>query len=204
MKISIISGSHRERSQSSKVARFVQQTLEQNQLCSETWLFSLAGNPLPFWDVSLRSESPAWKAALGPVHAQMNDSDGFVIVSPEWHGQVPSGLKNLFLLCGTDQMGHKPALIVTVSSGDGGAYPVAELRMSSYKNNRICYIPEQIIVRHVETVLNDDPAQNNADADAYFRDRIRYALGILREYALALRQVRAMGVTDTGVYRNGM
>jgi hypothetical protein len=182
----------------------VQQTLEQNQLCSETWLFSLAGNPLPFWDVSLRSESPAWKAALGPVHAQMNDSDGFVIVSPEWHGQVPSGLKNLFLLCGTDQMGHKPALIVTVSSGDGGAYPVAELRMSSYKNNRICYIPEQIIVRHVETVLNDDPAQNNADADAYFRDRIGYALGILREYALALRQVRATGVTDTGVYRNGM
>ena len=125
-------------------------------------------------------------------------------VAPEWHGQVPSGLKNLFLLCGKDQMGHKPALIVTVSSGDGGAYPVAELRMSSYKNNRLCYIPEQIIVRHVETVLNDDSAQNDPDPDAYFRDRIRYALGILREYALALRQVRASGVTDTGVYRNGM
>ena len=28
--------------------------------------------------------------------------------------------------------------------------------MSSYKNNRICYIPEQIIVKKVEQVLNED------------------------------------------------
>ncbi len=46
-------------------------------------------------------------------------------------------------------------LIVAVSSGAGGAYPVAELRMSSYKNSRICYIPEQIIIRDVENVLNE-------------------------------------------------
>lgn len=204
MKISIISGSHRSDSQSSKVARFIQKTLEENKLSDETWLFHLANNPLPLWDERVWEGHPEWKEFLDPVHRHLAESDGFVVVSPEWHGQVPAGLKNFFLLCGQDQVGHKPALITTVSSADGGAYPVAELRMSSYKNNRICYIPEQIIVRNVEKVLNDDPAQNNPDADAYFRDRITFALKILIEYAVALRQVRASGVIETTAYKNGM
>ena len=204
MKITIISGSHRKNSQSEKVARFMQKTLEQNKLCDETWLYSLAQNPLPLWDESIWEGDPAWKERMAPIHAQLSESDGFVVVSPEWHGQAPAGLKNFFLLCGMDQVGHKPALITTVSSADGGAYPVAELRMSSYKNNRICYIPEQIIVRHVESVLNDDPAKNDPDADGYFRERIRYALGILTGYAKALQQVRASGITDTDTFKNGM
>ena len=204
MKISIISGSHRKNAQTTKVARFIQQTLEERGLCDETWLFNLAENPLPLWDEGVWEGEPAWQERLTPIRTQLAESDGFVVVSPEWHGQVPAGLKNFFLLCGKDQVGHKPALITTVSAGDGGAYPVAELRMSSYKNNRICYIPEQVIVRHVESVLNDDPAQNKPDADSYFRERIQYALGILIEYAKALRQVRSSGVAETGQFQNGM
>ncbi|MGD8843448.1 MAG: NADPH-dependent oxidoreductase, partial [Gammaproteobacteria bacterium] len=41
-------------------------------------------------------------------------------------------------------------------------------------------------------------------ADRYFRARFVYALGILREYALALRQVRDSGATDTTEFKNGM
>ncbi len=204
MKISIISGSHREPSQSYKVARVIERTLETEGLCDETYLFSLAGNPLPLWDQGIWDGDPKWKALLDPISKELDSSDAFVVIAPEWHGQVPAGLKNFFLLWGKGELAHKPALIVTVSSGDGGAYPVAELRMSSYKNNRICYIPEQIIVRNVEKILNDDPAMNNESADSYFRDRIRYALTQLKEYGLALRQVRASGATDRSVYKNGM
>ena len=168
MKISIISGSHRKASQSEKVARFIQQTLEGRNICDETWLFRLAENPLPLWDESIWEGNPDWKQKLDPISSELASSDGFVVISPEWHGQVPSGLKNFFLMWGKGELAHKPALIITVSSADGGAYPVAELRMSSYKNNRICYIPEQIIVRNVESVLNEDPQQNNPQADGYF------------------------------------
>jgi len=204
MKITIISGSHRKVSQSEKVARFIQRTLEEQKLCENAWLFSLAANPLPLWDESIWEADPAWERRLAPISAELASSDAFVVISPEWHGQVPSGLKNFFLMWGKGELAHKPALIVTVSSADGGAYPVAELRMSSYKNNRICYIPEQVIVRNVESVLNDDPAQNNADADSYFRERIAYALNILKEYALALGQVRASGAADLSKFKNGM
>lgn len=204
MKISIISGSHRQPSQSEKVARYIQRALEEKSFCDETWLFRLAGNPLPLWDESIWDGDPEWKKLLDPISGQLASSDGFVIVSPEWHGQVPAGLKNFFLMWSKGEVAHKPALIVTVSSADGGAYPVAELRMSSYKNNRICYIPEHVIIRNVEKVLNDDPAQNNPDADDYFRQRIAYALGILTEYAKAFVGIRASGATERGQFKNGM
>ena len=95
-------------------------------------------------------------------------------------------------------------MIVAVSSADGGAYPVAELRMSSYKNNRLCYIPEHVIVRKVEQVLNDDAKDNNEGADSYFRERIDWALHILKAYAVGLQHVRDSGVTATDKFNNGM
>jgi len=204
MKISIISGSSRENSQSEKVARYIQATLKEKALCDDAWLYSLKGNPLPLWDESIWDGDTEWQKRLQPVSEQLATSDGFVVIAPEWHGQVPSGLKNFFLMWGKGELAHKPALIVTVSSADGGAYPVAELRMSSYKNNRICYIPEQIIVRNVESVLNENEADNNPDADQYFRSRFAYALGVLKEYAVALRKVRESGAADLSVFKNGM
>lgn len=204
MKIMVISGSHRENSQSEKVARYVAQSLLDNQQVTETEVFALAGNPLPLWDEGIWHGEAKWQDLLHPLSEKLAASDGFVIISPEWHGQVPAGLKNFFLLWGAGELAHKPALIVTVSASDGGAYPVAELRMSSYKNNRICYIPEQVIVRHVESVLNSDESKNNEKADRYFRQRIVYAGGILCAYADALRSVRTSGITQTDSFRNGM
>ena len=204
MKITIISGSHRNNSQSLKVANYIKKTLQNEKLCDESWLFSLSGNPLPLWDEGIWEGDEAWQNLLEPISAELDSSDGFVVIAPEWHGQVPAGLKNFFLLWGKGELAHKPALIVTVSSADGGAYPVAELRMSSYKNNRICYIPEQVIIRNVESVLNDNPEDNNQDADGYFRGRFSYALKQLTEYAIALKQVRKTGATDLSVYKNGM
>lgn len=204
MKISIISGSHRNPSQSEKVARHVEKTLQAEHAGIETWLYTLADNPLPLWDQSVWENDPVWNERLEPIREQFSSSDGFVIVAPEWHGQVPAGLKNLFLLFNRFQLGHKPALIVTVSNSDGGAYPVAELRMSSYKNNRICYIPEHVIVRRVDEVLNDDPAENDADADSYFRERISWTCGILLGYAEALKQMRENTKIFHDKFSNGM
>ena len=203
MKISIISGSHRKPSQSEKVARHIEKTLQQEQGV-DAWLYALAGNPLPLWDQSLWEDNPEWNRRLAPIRQQLASSDGFVIVSPEWHGQVPAGLKNFFLLFNRFELGHKPALIVTVSSADGGAYPVAELRMSSYKNNRICYIPEHVIVRNVETVLNDRVEDNNQERDDYFRDRISWSLGILKAYAEAMKPMRETAQLHHDTFGNGM
>jgi len=203
MKITIICGSHRENSQSSKVARHYQKVMLDG-ICDEAPIIDLANNPLPLWDEGIWNDDEKWNTLLAPYRKNLSDSDGFVVITPEWHGQVPAGLKNFFLIFGRNEFGNKPAKIVSISSADGGAYPVAELRMSSYKNSRLCYIPEQMIIRNVEKVLNENPEDNNESADSYFRERIIWSLNILKQYTIALKQVRDSGVTDTDKFGNGM
>ena len=203
MKISVISGSHRQQAQSLKVARHIQGRLDSG-IADESWLFSLSGNPLPLWDESIWEGSEQWQTVLDPIKRECRSSDGFVIVCPEWHGQVPSGLRNLLLLLSAKEVGHKPALIVTVSASIGGSYPVAELRMSSYKNNRLCYLPEHVVVRNVGKILNANADDNDAGADEYYRKRIDWALGMLVEYAHALRRVRENVDLSIPEYANGM
>ena len=204
MKITIISGSHRNPSQSEKVAHYISKTFTDEHDDVETHVYTLADNPLPLWDQSLWEDNEEWNQRLAPLKKQLSESDGLVIISPEWHGQVPAGLKNFFLLFSRFELGHKAALIVTVSSGDGGAYPVAELRMSSYKNNRICYIPEQLVLRNIETILNKNETDNNPEANTYFKERISWTLGILKGYAEALKTMRKNTQIHHDKFGNGM
>jgi NAD(P)H-dependent FMN reductase len=201
MKIAIIAGSHRHEAESARVARYVEAVLRESGT-SDTYLFSLADNPLPLWDEGVWNNDPKWQTVWSPIEAELAGSDGFVVVSPEWSGMVPAGLKNFFLLCGSDVLAHKPGLIVTVSASLGGAYPVAELRTSSYKNTRLCYIPDHVIVRNVGKMLHgDQPADEH---DESLRSRIAYSARMLLEYAKALRAVREAGVIDLKTFPYGM
>jgi NAD(P)H-dependent FMN reductase len=205
MKIGIICGSHRADSQSGKVARYIEKALLAGGLCDATWLYDLAGNPLPLWDEGIWTGDEQWQQTLGPLSEELKSCDGFVVITPEWHGMVPAGLKNFFLMwTAGGELAHKPALIVAVSTSDGGSYPIAELRMSSYKNSRICYLPEHLIIRRVAKVFNDDPAQNDLRSQEYLQDRLTYCLEMLVEYAVAFTQIRASGKTSMETYTNGM
>ena len=204
MKISIISGSSRASGQSGKVARVIAQSLATQEACTETYLFDLADNPLPLWDDSIWGGDEAWQQRLSPISAQLASSDAIIIIAPEWHGMVPAGLKNFFLMWGKGELAHKPGLLVGVSSGDGGAYPIAELRMSSYKNNRLCWLPEQLIARQVKSLCNEDASQNNGALHDAFSARCDYALELLLAYASALKPIRNGGLIDHETYMNGM
>ena len=96
MRITIISGSHRTNSQSEKVAGVINAMLQ--EAGHEAAVLSLAANPLPLWDESIWGGDEKWKQLLDPMSEQLAASDCFVVISPEWHGQVPSGLKNFFLM----------------------------------------------------------------------------------------------------------
>jgi len=204
MHLTIISGSHRNPSQSEKIGRYIETLLHDQFDDAEPFLYTLADNPLPLWDQSIWDSDEGWVERLAPLKEQLSRSDALVIISPEWHGQVPAGLKNFFLLFDRFALGHKPALIVTVSASSGGAYPVAELRMSSYKNNRLCYIPEQIIIREVESVFNENPADNDPKSDAYYKARLHWCLDMLMAYGRALKQVRKDVNVHDQDFRNGM
>ena len=202
MQIAIIVGSHRKDSQSAKVARFLA-----TQLMSlgehNCWICDLGKEPLPLWDEEIGSDAPQW-SDLKAVTEKVDSADAFIIIAPEWHGMVPAALKNFFLVCGGASFAHKPALPVGVSVGPGGTYPINELRTSSYKNNRLCYLPEHLIVRNCMLVMNEDVSENDEGEHSYISERSLYCMKQLIAYADALAQVRASGAADLTPYPNGM
>ena len=204
MNITIVSGSHRKVSQSIKIAKAIKSALKPFKECDEANIFDLANNPLPLWNEDLRKVGNPSNSLLESVSKKLAYSDAFIIISPEWHGMVPAGLKNFFLMWGKGELAHKQALIVTVSSGDGGSYPVAELRMSSYKNNRICFLPEHLIIRNVESVFNDNEIDNNSSSQEYFENRLDYCLKQLLTYGKAFQQIRKSDAVSIKKYGSGM
>ena len=204
MNITIVSGSHRKVSQSIKIAKAIKSALKTLKECDEANIFDLANNPLPLWHEDMRKIGKKSKSLLESISKKLAYSDAFIIISPEWHGMVPAGLKNFFLMWGKGELAHKPALIVTVSSGDGGSYPVAELRMSSYKNNRICYLPEHLIIRNVESVFNDNEIDNNSSSQEYFENRLDYCLKQLLIYGKAFKLIRESDAVSIKKYGSGM
>ena len=82
MKISIISGSPRSNAQSSKIARFIAESLSNMDDCSETYLLDLANNPLPLWDESIWAGDEAWQQPFTPISDQLSPPYPIIILSP--------------------------------------------------------------------------------------------------------------------------
>ena len=204
MNLTIISGSHRPASNSLKIAKFIQSYLASVKTVSQAPLIDLSTSPLPFWDDSMWSadESPT-KKAWAPLSKQLHASDGLIVITPEWHGMVPSALKNFFLYTSAAELAHKPALLVAVSAGSGGSYPIAELRQSSYKNNRLCYLPEHVIIRQADTVFNSDQTPPTDD-EKLLQNRLQQAISLLLSYSKALRAVRIDKPFDLNQFPSGM
>ncbi|HVJ64783.1 MAG TPA: NAD(P)H-dependent oxidoreductase [Bdellovibrionota bacterium] len=203
MKAFIVSGSHRHLSESARVGEYIQNRLAALKVSTDTTLLDLGKTPLPLWDEGVGEGEGVWKSEWEPVNNTAKMADIFVLITPEWAGMVTPAMKNFLLLAsGTGALAHKPALIVTVSAGKGGGYPISELRASGYKNSMVCYLPEHIIVRHVGTMLKGETPQN--EDDTYVRQRLDYALKLLGGYGKALKEVRAAGLVDLKTYPNGM
>nr|WP_298164957.1 NAD(P)H-dependent oxidoreductase [uncultured Pseudomonas sp.] len=197
LNIVLVAGSGRSNSQSGKVARFLRQRLIQLGQTSEesSGLIDLGLAPLPLW--------PSEDAGPWSLYSQqLKDADALVIVAPEWNGMACPAIKNFFIYASKAELAHKPGLLVGVSSGIGGAYPISELRASSYKNCRLCYLPEHLIVRQVEQRLN--MPQPASEDDQRLRARVDYALDILTKYAIALKPVREAIDMSDAAFANGM
>ncbi len=199
MKISIISASHRINSQSKKISNFLHKNLLDLNSKLETFCLDLAEISLPLWSVDKKNCEGIWGETWNSISNNFNNSDGFILVVPEYGGMATPAAKNIFLLCGSGEFAHKPGLIVSVSSGNGGSYPVAELRMSSYKNTHLMWIPENIIIRNVEDF---NPGKHGDNIPNWLDDRIDYVLKLFLAYASNMKPLRE--IVNRKDFGNGM
>ncbi|WP_076407469.1 NAD(P)H-dependent oxidoreductase [Shewanella sp. UCD-KL12] len=188
MKLLIVSGSQRENSQSAKVANYIaKHSSEFNDISH----IELCRYDLPFWDGE--QESKSMQSSPWPLISQkVRRADALVLITPEWGGMASPLLKNFLLMCDNQDTAHKPALLVSVVSGISGAYPIAELRMNALKNNKLVALPDHLIIRNVNDVLNTSELDNPVikDRDQDLRQRINYSMYMLNQYSEALAEIR--------------
>ncbi|MGI2030189.1 NADPH-dependent FMN reductase [Endozoicomonas acroporae] len=184
MRLSIISGSHRKKSYSLKAATYLQH-LGHLEGFQNVDVVDLSTLDFPLWNEggwNASEEWSGWKA----LAIDLKLSDAFVLITPEWHGMVTPALKNFLMLCTSEELGHKPVLLASVSASVNGVYPISEIRMTGSKNNHACLIPDHLIFRHCETLLLSDKTVS----DEQFDKRARYTVKSLAAYAKVLGSVR--------------
>ena len=199
MKISIISASHRLNSESKKISSILQNNLFNINYKLNTFILDLADKALPLWSPEKKNGKGIWGNTWSTISSNLCKSDGFIFVVPEYGGMATPAAKNIFLLCGNGEFAHKPGLIVSVSSGNGGAYPIAELRSFSYKNTHIMWIPENIIIRNVEEF---NPGAHGKNIPEWMDNRIDYVLKLLLTYASNMKPIRE--IVNRKDFGNGM
>ena len=199
MKISIISASHRINSQSKRISDLLHNNLLNIKSNLEIFSLDLADASLPLWSPDKKNGKGIWGKTWNSISENLKNSDGFILIVPEYGGMVTPAAKNIFLLCGSGEFAHKPGLIVSVSSGNGGAYPISELRMSSYKNTHIMWIPENIIIRNVEEF---NPGAHGDNIPEWLDNRIDYVLNLLLAYASHMMPLRE--IINRKDFGNGM
>lgn len=199
MRLGLIVGSNRENSQSRRVAEVIDGRIRLADRLISTEVFDLAELHVPLWSEQKWDPKSDVVRNWAPTSKALAEMDGFVVISPEWAGMATPHLKNFLLMCDGGEVAHKPGLIVTVSSGLGGAYPVSELRSSGYKNNFIWWLPDHLLLRNVETLFQ----REDDELSRYLVKRIDYSLRFLIEASAALAPVRAK-CQDLGTYPYGM
>lgn len=194
MHISVIASSQRSNSQSLRVSRFLAGRI------------AVAGGTAEILDLhelalSTDIDQVGDSRTAEPMVERLELSDGAVFVTPEWHGMPSPGLLNFLLHIGTS-LAHKPVLLVGVSSGRGGSYPIAALRASGYKNAKYLMIPEHLIFRNVkEMVVGEEPAGPDDD---HLRRRSDFAVATLLAYARGMTDVRRALPDTPSDFRFGM
>lgn len=201
--ITIVNGSSRIGSESSRIADYICKRILVLGLETEVEIISLEGNPIPLWSEHQNFDDPRL-AYLKFALCALENSSAVIVVAPEWNGSTTPDLKNLFHYCSAKHLGHKPALIVGVSSGSGGAYVVAELKTFSVKNSYLVYIPNYVIVRNSKCELLDDPLDIEGENSSKLSKRLDHSLRVLKAYQKSLSAIRESEGFDIFRYQYGM
>ena len=199
MNISIISCSHREHSESERVSLILKEKFEKSFKNLNVNIIHLGQLKPPMWSENLSSLDKSWEKKWTKVSSQLIKSSAFIFVVPEYGGMATPQSKNFFLLCNKGELFHRPSLLVSVSSGTGGSYPISDLRSFSYKNSHIMWIPENIIIRHV----NDyKPGYHGPNIPEWLDRRIDYCLNLIIVYAKKLKDLSK--IVNRKDFGNGM
>lgn len=180
--ISIISASVRTGRNSHRVALYFEKYLAENKL-AETDMIDLMEYNFPIFEERLQFQASPTPKTL-EFAKKIKDSDGIIIVTPEYNGGYPASLKNVIDLLLVEWR-HKPIAIATVSAGAfAGTQVITSLQFTLWKM-KAWTITEMFAVAKVQD--NYDESGNAINKEA--TDKI--ASGFIKELLWCIKADKA-------------
>ncbi len=184
IRATVLLGSVRRGRRSDKVARFlVSQMKELGNVDAE--LLDLADYPFPILEEKPDAEAPL-PGILEEFRKIIADSDGLLIVSPEYKNGMPGALKNALDHLPPGALRRKPVALSTVSAGGfGGLHCLMQLRQVVFALGGLP-IAEILPVSNVIEAFDEDSRPD----DPGISERARTFTSELVWYARAIRNAR--------------
>lgn len=180
--ISIISASVRTGRNSHRVALYFEKYLAENNL-AETEMIDLMEYNFPLFEERLQFQASPLPQTL-EFAQKIKDSEGIIIVTPEYNGGYPASLKNVIDLL-LEEWRHKPVAIATVSAGPfAGTQALISLQFTLFKI-KVWTITEMFSVAKVQD--NYDESGNAINKEA--TDKI--AAGFIKELLWCIKADKA-------------
>lgn len=143
--ITIISGTHRKNSNTSKIAREYQLILQEKGI--EAGLLSLE-------DLDLLQYNTAFETIENEI---LIPTSHFIIISPEYNGSFPGVLKMLFDTSRSHEIWfHKKALLTGVATGRAGNLRGMDHLADVLNYVKITVHPNKLPISAVNSVVNSD------------------------------------------------
>ena len=162
MKITIILGSIRKNRRSGSVAFHLKKLLEQ-EYATEAVMLDLRDYPFPVMEERYRllDNPPSF---MEEFSRHLSDSDGIIIVTPEYNGSYSGALKNA-LDYFKPEYHKKPMGVVTVSDGQWGGINASHHLQAWMLHVKAVPSPFKLMVQNASSVFDDegqlkDPALN--------------------------------------------
>lgn len=177
-KISIISASVRTGRKSHRVALYLADFLKKNHSV-ETEILDLKKYDFPIFDERLKfMKDPDPKAV--EFSDKIKNSDGVIIVTPEYNGGYPSSLKNVTDLL-YDEWYRKPIAFSSVSAGPFAGAQVLTSIVFSFWKIRAALVPGVFQVPTVEKSFDEQGApadkEKTDERAGKFIDELLWTIG---------------------------
>ncbi|MCY3804424.1 MAG: NAD(P)H-dependent oxidoreductase [Candidatus Saccharibacteria bacterium] len=193
-KILIITGSSQANSQSLRIGQYIKSAGEKLDLNLD--LVDLHEINLPIF---LNQTANQWPQ----LAKQLSTAEGYIWIIPEWNGGANPSIKNMLLYTDVTLLGHKPVLLIGISAGKGGFYPIMDTKSVGQKDPRYVIIPDCLVINRCQEVLLTNNLDEQAE-DYQLKLRINYILKILNLYIKNLNNLRQSKIIDYKTYPFGM
>ena len=160
-RISILSASVRTGRNSHRVALYFEKYLIENNL-ADTEMIDLLEYNFPLFEERLQYQASPLPNTLAFAQ-KIKDSEGIIIVTPEYNGGYPASLKNVLDLLLVEWR-HNPIAIATVSSGAfAGSQALISLQFTLFKM-KAWTITEMFSVAKVQDNYDENGKAVNKEA----------------------------------------